>query len=51
MNNCPIMEDCHKMYLIYRAYLERPTLRYAILKLLGLQDCELFKNDFKKAGE
>lgn len=44
-NTCPISEDMHKMYLIYKSFLERPSLRYAVLKLLGLHNEEIFKDD------
>ena len=39
-------DDVKKMVTIYCAYLKRPRLRLAVLKLLGLHEDELFKDDF-----
>ncbi len=39
-------DDVKKMVTIYCAYLKRPQLRFAVLKLLGLHEDELFKDDF-----
>lgn len=39
-------DDVKKMVTIYCAYLKRPHLRFAVLKLLGLHEDELFKDDF-----
>lgn len=39
-------DDVKKMLTIYSAYLKRPRLRFAVRKLLGLHEDELFKDDF-----
>ena len=41
-----LSDDVKKMVTIYCAYLKRPQLIFAVLKLLGLHEDELFKDDF-----
>ncbi len=40
--------ELNKMLTLYKAYLERQDLRYAVLKLLDLHESDIFQNDIPR---